>query len=326
MFLAIISGCTACAPTPSSGLVVTSDIDRFWEAYDAVRATEDIQEKARAFNAVYIDRGSAGLHAMNRARSYTSAEYLAMIDAYPEYLDAIRPKTTEASDFAAEIEIGLRDMLEIFPGAPRVPVYFVMGALRAAGTANDGKILIGAELAMADASLPTAEFVGRMDHLPSYIASSPVDGLVALNLHEYVHALQRSTGGHDLLSQALFEGVAEYVSTGARGIPSEQPSILFGEANRDAVLAAFEADIGDEDFSDWIWNSPDNAFGVRDLGYFVGYAIAEAYVKLAPDRDAAIRELVGLDYQDPESVRKIVDQSAVFSQPIATFFEETSSR
>ena len=69
--------------------VYTKDIEHFWEAYDAIRATSDREEQLVLLNDLYIDRGSPGLHAMIRARSYTSQEYLQAINDYPE-LEMIR--------------------------------------------------------------------------------------------------------------------------------------------------------------------------------------------------------------------------------------------
>ena len=301
----------------SGPTVVTSDIDRFWIAYDAIRAEPDEAVKLDLLNELYIDRGTPGLHAMNRARSYRTAEYLAMIANYPDYLEAVRSNTGQVAQYQEAIADGLSSLRRVYSRGSDVPIYFVIGAMRAGGTATDGKLLIGAELAMASAGMPTGEFTAPLDHLPAFIANDPISSLVALNLHEYVHTQQTSTGGNDLLSQSLFEGVAEYVSTEAIDLPSQQPSILFGKANRDAVIAAFVNDIDLTDFSGWIWNGTDNPFGERDLGYYIGYAIAEAYVTKAPDPSAAIAQLVELDYTDTCAVAAVVDQADVFDRPVA---------
>ncbi len=301
---------------PPSSIVISEDVSRFWEAYDAVRATDDPSEKLRLLNALYIDPGTPGLHAMNRARSYRTSEFITLIDEAPTYWDGVRANTARIDDYAASIEAGLERMRGVYDSGAEVPVYFVIGAMRTAGTANDGKLLIGAELAMADASVPTDGIAERYPHLVSFVERNPLDGLVALNLHEYVHTQQRGIGGADLLSQALFEGLAEYLSTEAIGEPSKQPSIVYGLENRTAVLDAFEADIGKTDYSGWIWNSAHNAFGVRDLGYYAGYAVAADYIANASDADA-VKTLMELDYTDLGAVDAVVDAARTFGSPVA---------
>jgi len=155
-------------------------------AYDAIRAETDPARQLDILNALYIDQGTPGLHAMIRARSYRTTEYIDAINQFPNYFDAVRPNTLRVNDFGDAIAAGASDRRRLYPSGKIVPVYFVIGALRASGTAN--------------ATAPTDELVARYPHLVSFVAGSPIDNLVALNLHEYIHAQQRSTRGVDLLS------------------------------------------------------------------------------------------------------------------------------
>ena len=210
-------------------------------------------------------------------------------------------------------------MKEIYPDGREVPVYFVIGGLRAGGTAIDNKLLIGAELAMSGPETPSHELNERLAHLDGYFKNDPISGLIDLNLHEYVHTQQKNESGQDLLSQALFEGVAEYISTEALGRPSSTEAIEYGLANHTAVFTAFEEDILKQDFSNWIWNSPDNEFGTRDLGYYVGYAIAKRYVEQSHNSHDAIKTLIELDYLSPKAVEAIVDKSGLFQEPVSAY-------
>ena len=79
--------------------------------------------------------------------------------------------------------------------------------------------------------------------------------------------------------------------------------------NDAAIKAAFRRDMAGEDFSGWLYNSADNAFGVRDLGYYVGYAITRGYYNRASDKAAALKTMIELDYSDPAAVQAFVDAS-----------------
>jgi len=315
----LLLGCANVRTASPQRIVITEDIPRFWTAYDAIRAEPDPLEKNKLLSALYIDAGTPGLHAMNRARSYQSSEYLTAIERYPNYLDAVRANTLNADALQAPLTEGMREISELYPDGEIVPIYLVIGAFRASGTANDGKMLFGAELALAESGMPTAEFEEPMPHLVDFIRGGPLEGIVPLALHEYIHAQQRSIGGNDLLSQALFEGVAEYLSTAALGKASEQPAIAYGEENREAVLDAFLRDIALEDYSGWIWNSADNEFGTRDLGYYVGYTITEAFIAASDDRSDAIKTLIELDYLDRDAVEAVVDASGVLPSPVSSY-------
>ncbi len=74
------------------------------------------------------------------------------------------------------------------------------------------------------------------------------------------------------------------------------PIVDYGPGNADAIKAAFVKDMNGEDTSGWLYNDTHNAFGVRDLGYYVGCAICEAYYRKTPDKRAAIRQMIELDF------------------------------
>jgi uncharacterized protein YjaZ len=66
------------------------------------------------------------------------------------------------------------------------------------------------------------------------------------------------------------------------------------------------------DFSGWLYNSANNEFGTRDLGYYVGYAICSGYFDAAPDKAAAIKSMIELDYSDEVAVQRFVAASGYF--------------
>ena len=56
--------------------------------------------------------------------------------------------------------------------------------------------------------------------------------------------------------------------------PSNTPAIAYGESNP-KVREKFEKEMFFQKTQDWLWSNSPNEFGVRDLGYYVGYAIAK---------------------------------------------------
>lgn len=296
--------------------VFTSDIDNFWIAYEKIQTTSDSVLQLDYLNTFFFEKGSEGLPLIMQARRYTPKEYLQSINQYPLFWSSIRKNTLKAKGYAEEISIGVQKLKAIYPDLKPTNIYFTIGALRTPGTALNGQLLIGSELAMADANTNTSEFVTKFTHLKPYFSNNPINDIVFLNIHEYIHTQQNAEGGYDLLSQCLFEGIAEFVPVIALQKHSPTPSIAFGKNNEKRVRKAFEKEMFSPWIYNWVWNDFDNEFKIRDLGYFVGYAIAEKYYNNSTDKLLAIREMIELDFNQQEKVEAFIDKSGYFVKPI----------
>lgn len=123
----------------------------------------------------------------------------------------------------------------------------------------------------------------------------------------------------NLLSQSVFEGVPEFMATLALNQASDTPAIPFGKANDEAVKAAFAEEMNSPSWSNWLQNNTKNQFNTRDLGYYIGYAIAEKYYTASDDKKAAIETLIELDYSDRAELEAFVDQTGYFDRPVAEY-------
>jgi hypothetical protein len=180
-------------------------------------------------------------------------------------------------------------------------------------------VLIGSELALANEHIPTEEIALNFSHLPSYFKSNPGKNIVFLNIHEYIHTQQKTTVGNHLLAQTVIEGVAEFVAEKALEINSPNPQIAYGKQHDLAIKSAFEKEMYSPMVYNWIWNSPNNTFGMRDLTYYVGYAICEAYYNKASDKNKALQDMIYLDYNNPQELNAFVENSAYFEKPLSVY-------
>ncbi len=261
--------------------VITSDIGLFWKAYDKIIQTADTAAQARILREEYFAKGSPGLAGIRQAKRYTAEDYLNAINRYPGFWNSVRSNTYQAKTLAGRLQAGIEKFRAVYPELRPAKIYFTIGALRSNGTTVDSLVLIGSELALADEKTATAEFPEEMQGLRAFFDSNPVEGVVLLNVHEYVHTQQKPMV-HNLLSQSLYEGVAEFVSV--------------------------------------------TAMGVRDLGYYIGYAICERYYEAAADKVAAIKTMIELDYENEPQIEAFVDGTGFFSQPLARLFEASEAR
>ncbi|MEM6377370.1 MAG: hypothetical protein AAF705_04100 [Bacteroidota bacterium] len=296
--------------------IITSDIPLFWEAYDKIQTTDDSVLQMQYLQKLFLDKGSIGLRTIQEVRNYQPEEYLEAIRNYPEYWKSIRENTLKAPMYAAEIQKGVDGFKEWYPDYRPAKVYFEIGVFRTPGTALDSVIMIGAELAMSDEKTVVNELPESMNYVRDYVKGNPVQDLAFLNVHEYVHSQQTTSRGYDLLSQSVFEGSAEFIAEIVTGQASIQPAIAYGKANDAKVKKRFTEEMYAPWIYNWIWNSKDNEFSTRDLGYYIGYAIVSRFYEQAADKKAAFKTLIELDYTDPATIESFVQATGYFDQPL----------
>jgi hypothetical protein len=215
------------------------------------------------------------------------------------YYDSVRPQTLQVPKRADEIRNGLEKLKELYPEASFPDVYFVIGSLTSGGTASQNGLLIGTEMYSTTATTPKDELdpgialiVGQSDALPNTV------------VHELVHFLQGSGDG-TLLSAAIREGSAVYLAQLAMPLANPAHFMTWGAAHEAQVRERFLKEMSGKDISQWIGNNGRaSAEWPADLGYFIGYRIADEYVKRSADRMQAIRELLRV-----ENARQILEKS-----------------
>lgn len=318
LFGILLLSSTACFAQKNK-TVETIDISNFWRAYDEIIKTKDSAKQLEIIQTQYIDKGTDGLKAIMKAKRYTPIAYIKAINSYPLFWNSVRNNTLKASNYANSIKGGIEKLRKIYPTLRSSKVYFIIGALRTGGTIVEDKVLIGSEVAMADSKVISTEFGKDLSHLPVYFATNKLNNLAFLNVHEYIHTQQKTSIGNNLLSQTVLEGVAEYITTIALKTNSPNEQIPFGKNNDEKIKTAFVKEMFSTNFDNWIWNSPDNEFKMRDLAYYVGYAICEKYYSLAADKKTAIQQMIELDYNNQDALIKFVEDSKYFEKPLSTY-------
>ncbi|OJJ18527.1 hypothetical protein BKI52_23220 [marine bacterium AO1-C] len=299
--------------------VVTRDIDNFWNAYDKITATQDSARQMELLHQHFLDKGTPGLAAIRQARRYTPQQYLNAINRYPKFWKSIRANTYKSKTLSKELEKGIVKLKKVYPTLKPAKIYFTMGVFRTNGTTLDSAVLIGSELAMADKSIITEEFPARTKRfLDNYFSTDPISNIVFLNIHEYVHTQQKTAWDSNLFIQSLREGIAEFVAVRASGEKSYSPAIAYGKQNDALVKARFKKEMFNQHYRYWLWSSMDNAFKHRDLGYYIGYAIADKYYQKSTNKLQAIQDLVTLDLTNEKAVRTLVEKSGYFADKLST--------
>ncbi len=299
---------------------ISTDIENFWTAFDRINKANDTLEQYRILKEQYIDKGTAGLADLIQVRNYTPKEYIDAIRNYPNFWKSIRHNTTNVEKIFPQIRLELRKLEQLYPATKPATIYFAIGAFRTNGTVRGSNILIGSEAALADSQTKIGEL--PLWRQPFYTENNPIENVGPLIVHEYIHTLQNEMV-HNLLSMCLYEGIAEFVSCKATGKPSKVPAIEFGKSHPDDVIELFVHDLFLMRNNDnWLWGQNNNRLRIRDLGYFIGYEMAERYYDLSPNKSLAIKELIELDYGNEQQIESLVDRVKLLPKPLAALHRE----
>lgn len=258
---------------------------------------------------------------MMKVREYTASDYVQAINSYPKFWASVRSNTLRASEFGSALKTELGKLKTLYPGLRPAHIYFTMGALRSSGTISGDMVLVGSELALTDSTTVWTEFPSSVAvNRQKYFASNPVASAVGLNVHEYVHTQQKPMV-YNLLSECIYEGVAEFVSWKVTGKFTAPGAVSTGKKDPDRVRKAFEKDIFNRHrHRNWLWSDAPNEFNERDMGYYIGYALCELYYNKATDKKAAIKYLIELNYKDEKQIEQFVNGTGYFSAPVAELY------
>jgi hypothetical protein len=308
LLLAACRGEPSTAPTveiaasPALAQLVTEDVDRFWRAYE----NGGRSGSASAFQQRYLDSASAGLRDFIGLRQLSAASLAQVATAYPAYLDALHAwwrTTPDRATVLNTIRANYGKIQALYPEAVFPPVTILVGRFSTGGTANDRGLLIGLEFFGRDAQAP----LGALPAPVRENQKSWVHDLPPFVAHEYVHFLQiraRNFSGRDgatLLARSLNEGIAEFIGALAAGEPTYRDFFRVWQADEATYFAEFLREKDGTDISRWLYNQGRTAPGrPGDLGYFIGYRIAQAYYLKATDKAQAIRDLITL--RDPAAL------------------------
>jgi len=251
--------------SPLDAKFVTEDVDRFWKAFDAM---DEIGPSAFAD---YIKEGTMGLQGFIAYRIINADSLYIMVKRYPDAYLKRRAVLNDLDSKKKQIKSIYAAMKYWYPYAKFPPIYFVVGRFNSGGTSSDAGLILGAEMQE------------NLDRLP---------GLVA---HELIHFQQRTDFEKtNILTQSLREGSADFIGELISGGNINLKTYEYAEKNEAALKKEFVEVMHNEDFTDWLYGTSGKDDRPNDLGYWMGYKIAQAYFENQPDRHAAIHEMLFL--------------------------------
>jgi predicted Zn-dependent protease DUF2268 len=255
---------TAVAPHtgPDSARLITSDIRLFWDALD--RAPSD--SLAAVLQRDYLSRGTVGVRDFIPSRIRSAEDLAAFVRDHRARYDSSRAANLDVAQAEPAIRAAFRRLKAIYPDAVFPDIYFVIGRFNSGGTASRHGLLIGAEMYRDPSGLP------------------------AIVAHELIH-YQQHYDSPTLLQHAFVEGSADFLGEMISGAQINNTAREYGLAHEHALWQEFKPDFDDRAFFPWMYGKPPDG-RPNDLGYFIGYRIAEAYYNRMTDKQQAIRDIL----------------------------------
>ena len=278
------------AANPDDAKFVTSDIDRFWWAFDEATADNDMTIYKRE----YLDEGSTGLKEFERMKIVNSLNFASKVWKHERYYASIRPGTRLIPKQEARVREMFRRLKELYPDAIFPNVYFVIGCMNSGGVALPDGVVIGVELFTKAPSSP-------LDELNTWEKSvvQPVEKIPLAVVHELIHFQQHSPeDSATLLARSIVEGGADFLTHLIAGSEINEIQHRYGDQHEQEIWREFKAEMSGKDYSRWLYNGGTLASTGQpierpaDLGYYVGYKICEAYYDNAIDKKKAVREIL----------------------------------
>lgn len=294
------------AQTNNAAIISTSDIDRFWIAFDSVKAVKDTTKQIELIQRLYIDRSTPGLKAFMKVRKYNAAIAVRVINKYPNFWASIRPNTLQVKKHAKAFVKSIKRLKALYPEMKPSDMYFIIGGLSTGGTTMKNMILVGTEIETADKNTQASELSPWLQNM--FKAQNGAN-LVGVNMHEYIHTQQKQ-GGNTVLAKCLMEGSADYLAAIVTGRKNNNPYMIYGRKHEAELKVRFATDMYGNTYDNWLYNGLQTPHA--DLGYFMGYEICKAYYQKTADKKKAIKNIIEIDYNNDHQVKDFLKQSGYY--------------
>lgn len=288
--------------------VQTIDIDHFWEAYDKLATGKTHKDSVEIIQTVYLDRATNGLKDFIKVRNFTAEKFVRALAQYPKFYKTIRPNTYAVKQAAPLIEENYKKFRALYPNYKASKVCFAIGFVNTGGTVSNEYVLIGTEISTSTKDVDLSEFVGSALYPTLSGSDDIVQKLKDIVAHESVHTQQpygfsKDAIQCDLLYDILNEGIADFIGEKISGSQINKSNLEYGLAHEEALWKEMKAQLCTDDRSKWLYNYGESKDRPADLGYFVGYRIAQAYYEKSADKKQAIVDLIEMN--DPIKILQL---------------------
>ncbi len=265
---------------PKKAQIIFSDLNHFMDAYKELSKNTDT---IRVLQTFYFERGSDGLKEFVRRHQLTPERLKEAIRENPERYALLPDFVTKIGEVQELYTFVLDDFHKVVPNAMYPPTYLIVGANRGIGQAS-----------MVGQLITVTRIVDNMDKMKKMM------------VHELAHFQQAiSMGGQkyaalyaspdNMLGMSLREGGAEFVTAQVLGNITQIGALEYLEKNESRLKKQFLNDSKAQNKDFWFWPSLEHETYTKLLGYAIGYKICKQYYEEAPNKTAALIDILKME-------------------------------
>ncbi|MDN3694192.1 DUF2268 domain-containing putative Zn-dependent protease [Chryseobacterium tructae] len=284
--------------------ITTIDIQHFWEAYDKLKYSKSNQDSVDIIQKYYLDRGTNGLKEFQKVRYFSAEFFVERIKKYKKYYESIRGNTVSLSK-SEKFNSIISDFTRLYAKSKPAKIAFTIGPVSTGGTISGHYLLIGVEMFAGDKNSDISEITNenlKADIVSRSNQNDVIDYVKETVVHEYIHTQQvpirKDACKCSLLESVIKEGVASYISEKLMMNRTEEVksrAALYANTNEKQLWMEMKNELCTTNLQNWLFNAASSKDRPGDLGYRIGYKIAEAYYKNAFDKEKAIEEMIEMD-------------------------------
>jgi hypothetical protein len=268
---------------------VTSDIARFWTAFDSCQIYP--QRSKEYYDKLYFGPGTVGLKTFKSVSIKNTENLVKATEKYKSYYQSIRENTMQVAKLKPAMYKYLIKFKQLYPASKFPDVYFLIGDLNSGGKSEKDGLLIGCDVNCADS---TSNFTNIYPPFIKTLKSLTIKNTPSMVVHELVHYQQSYADSNtNLLGYAIKEGSADFVCKLITGKIINAVTFKYGESHEKELWDEFKRDMRGDDINKWLYNRGTEE-RPRDLGYYIGYKITESYYLHSKNKKAAINEILNI--------------------------------
>jgi hypothetical protein len=264
--------------------IVTTDVAHFWQAFDDA-ANVSQSARAEVYRRAYFDVASPGFKDYASFRRVTPETFAEYVEQHRSDYAQLRPYVNQVVDQKPLILAAYRRLAALYAGIKFPRLFFVVGPQRGAGMNSENGIILAADMFATPPGTPYS--YTRVT--PGYVPFSAV--------HETIHFNQtyETSDKSTLLQQVVNEGTADFIAS----LALQQPDVRqmtdrwgYGCPREAALYQRFVKEQDQVLTSPWFFDHHPDTGWPPDMGYWLGYRIAQTYYHRASDKRGALTALL----------------------------------
>ncbi len=258
---------------PDSAIIISSDIDHFWEAFDSLGNQKSIADSLKTIRTIFVQQASEGLRQYMKAANCFEMQYLEAIRKKRNDYLAVREKTQMVRNQKQVVIRYLKKFKQIYPSLKIPVICYSIGIFQVGGTQFENTLYIGCE-------------TDAMENVDISVQT----------IHELAHFQQKDQNPSNNLDLTMVEGGAEFVSYRVTGKRTLTETWTYGLANEVHLWKEFEMIMDSAINMKWFMNITDSTKRrPGSLGYFIGFRICVSYLRIHGNKNSALMELIEME-------------------------------